>query len=259
MRYAIIGMGFIYPRHLRAIHETDGKVVATCDVDRRRCSMFTDWREMLEKEESIEAVVICAPNYLHLEMAREALTMGKLVLCEKPLTIFSDLSGLEGVNTVMQLRHSPLIHALKKSGIQPSEVQLKVVVYRDDTYWQGWKGNEELSGGILYNLGIHYLDLLIHLLGDDYEVLFSEVTHTRADALVKFGNTKCEILIEIRSDRNGQERIIRLDGNTIPLSNKDNLSYENLHIEVYKAFLRGQGLGLKEAKKSLWFVRRLLQ
>ena len=45
--------------------------------------MYTDYKELL-KDESIDAVDICTPNYLHSIIAVDAFKAGKHVLCEKP-------------------------------------------------------------------------------------------------------------------------------------------------------------------------------
>ena len=44
----------------------------------------TDWRRVVERPD-VDLVDICAPNYLHAEMAAAAAGAGKIVLCEKPL------------------------------------------------------------------------------------------------------------------------------------------------------------------------------
>jgi len=47
-------------------------------------SIETDWHKMIERKD-IDAIDICAPNNLHLEIASAAAKAGKMVLCEKPI------------------------------------------------------------------------------------------------------------------------------------------------------------------------------
>jgi predicted dehydrogenase len=47
-------------------------------------SVETDWRKLVERSD-IDAVDICVPNDLHMEIAIAAAKAGKMVLCEKPL------------------------------------------------------------------------------------------------------------------------------------------------------------------------------
>jgi len=47
-------------------------------------SVETDWRKLVERPD-IDAIDICVPNDLHMEIAIAAAKAGKMVLCEKPL------------------------------------------------------------------------------------------------------------------------------------------------------------------------------
>ncbi len=71
-------------------------IVALCDVDFGRAeSMFRayprakryrDYREMLDKETGIDAVIVATPDHVHAVAAMAAMQRGKHVYCEKPLT-----------------------------------------------------------------------------------------------------------------------------------------------------------------------------
>ena len=71
-------------------------IIALCDVDERYAAhtfkefpnarRYRDFRVMLEKEKSIDAVVIATPDHLHAVATMTALKLGKHVYCEKPLT-----------------------------------------------------------------------------------------------------------------------------------------------------------------------------
>ena len=51
-----------------------------------RCADYVDFREMLEKEKAIDAVLIATPDHLHAYASVAAMRAGKHVYCEKPLT-----------------------------------------------------------------------------------------------------------------------------------------------------------------------------
>jgi predicted dehydrogenase len=71
-------------------------IVALCDVDENiaasqlkkypKAVFYKDWREMLEKEKGLDAVVISTPDHLHATIAATAIRMGKHIYCQKPLT-----------------------------------------------------------------------------------------------------------------------------------------------------------------------------
>src|SRR4051812_16732131 len=51
-----------------------------------RAKRYSDYREMLEKEKGIDAVVIATPDHMHATIALAAMDLGKHVYVQKPLT-----------------------------------------------------------------------------------------------------------------------------------------------------------------------------
>ncbi len=84
----------------RAQDNLDGlkseRIVALCDVDARNAAgsfrqfpnaaRYEDFRIMLDRERSIDAVVVSTPDHVHAVATMAALRRGKHVYCEKPLT-----------------------------------------------------------------------------------------------------------------------------------------------------------------------------
>ncbi|MFO0922928.1 MAG: Gfo/Idh/MocA family oxidoreductase [Pirellulales bacterium] len=78
-----------------------GQLVACCDVHKgnaenfvkgqaeksRSCKIYSDYREMFDKEKGIDVVTIGTPDHWHVKIAIEAMAAGKHVYCEKPLTL----------------------------------------------------------------------------------------------------------------------------------------------------------------------------
>ncbi len=52
-----------------------------------KCSVYEDFRLMLEKEKAIDGVLIATPDHLHAYASILAMKAGKHVYCEKPLTL----------------------------------------------------------------------------------------------------------------------------------------------------------------------------
>ncbi len=52
----------------------------------RRCKAYEDFRVMLEREKSVDAVLCATPDHLHAGVSVMAMRGGKHVYCEKPLT-----------------------------------------------------------------------------------------------------------------------------------------------------------------------------
>jgi hypothetical protein len=78
------------------LHELASEnIVALCDVDQKyagkvfekypNAKKYRDFRKILDKEKSVDAVVIATPDHSHAVVAMTAIRMGKHVYCEKPL------------------------------------------------------------------------------------------------------------------------------------------------------------------------------
>ncbi len=76
-------------------HCASENIVALCDVDKNtleqakkkypNARVYQDWREMLKKETTLDAVIVSTPDHQHALIAATAIRMGKHVYCQKPL------------------------------------------------------------------------------------------------------------------------------------------------------------------------------
>ena len=93
LNIAGIGIGGMGANNL--INLESQNIVALCDVDLNFAArtiarypgakVWTDFREMLEKQKDIDAVVIATPDHTHAVIAMAAIQAGKHVYCQKPL------------------------------------------------------------------------------------------------------------------------------------------------------------------------------
>src|SRR6185436_7402058 len=51
-----------------------------------RCAEYEDFRQMLEKEKAVDAILCATPDHLHAYVSITCMKLGKHVYCEKPLT-----------------------------------------------------------------------------------------------------------------------------------------------------------------------------
>src|SRR5205807_512973 len=65
-------------------------------------STETDWRKLIERKD-IDLIDICTPNNTHKEIALAAAKAGKMILCEKPLSM-DTAEGVEMVKAVEQAK-----------------------------------------------------------------------------------------------------------------------------------------------------------
>src|SRR5919112_3847782 len=170
--FVLIGAaGYIAPKHLKAIKDTDNKLVAALDkfdsvgvLDSYfpKASFFVEFERFdrhLEKlrrnGKSIDYLSICSPNYLHDSHIRFGLRHGATVICEKPLVLnpwnveaLDQLQSETGkqVYNILQLRLHPDIIALKEkvAGADASkifDIDLAYITSRGRWYNTSWKGD----------------------------------------------------------------------------------------------------------------------
>ncbi len=94
LNIAGIGVGGMGSSNLRELESEN--IIALCDVDHvyaaetfkryPQAKVYSDYREMLDKEKGIDAVMIATPDHTHAVIAIEAMRRGKHVYCQKPLT-----------------------------------------------------------------------------------------------------------------------------------------------------------------------------
>ena len=93
---ACIGVGGMGANDLRGLKNAGANIVALCDVDdaaaanayrdNAQAHRYTDFRELFERERTIDAVSISAPDHLHAAATMLALRAGKHCRTQKPLT-----------------------------------------------------------------------------------------------------------------------------------------------------------------------------
>lgn len=260
MRYAVIGTGFIFRKHLQAIQETGGQVVDVCDITHGRGEA---WKKIV-KDPQVDCVVILTPNYLHHPIAIAANDAGKIVLSEKPLAIKSehvkDLAGRKNIFVVQQLRYHPEIKRLEKEITKDKyyNIEMNISVYRDQHYFDGWKGDMEKSGGPLFTLGVHYFELLLHLFGPAVEGKMDYFDGKTGRGHVKGANYDCNWLVSVGAKIDDPwKREFSIDGQAINLSSKENLAEENLHQFVYQDLSQGNGITPGDVFPAIELIEKL--
>lgn len=69
-----------------ALCDVDWKYATDCFNDFPKAKRYQDWRVMFDEMKSIDAVMVSTPDHTHALIAAHALTLGKHVYCQKPLT-----------------------------------------------------------------------------------------------------------------------------------------------------------------------------
>jgi len=285
--FAIIGVaGFVAVRHLKAIKETNHNLVAALDrfdsvgiidsyfpnadffVEYERFDRHLD--KLKRKGIQIDYVSICTPNYLHDSHIRFALRHGADAICEKPVVLnpwnLDALIEIEKetgrkVNNILQLRLHPSIQALKEQIDQgPAEkvydIDLTYITSRGNWYFISWKGDEQKSGGVATNIGVHFFDMLTWIFGDVKQNIVHLYQDNKAAGYLDLERARVRWFLsvdyndlpdEVKKEEKTTFRSITVDGEQMEFSG----GFTDLHSRSYEEILAGKGFGLEDSRKSI--------
>jgi predicted dehydrogenase len=135
------------------------------------------FEELLDSD--VQLIIINTPSYLHFEMCKQALLVGKDVVVEKPFTATSK-QGLELIelaknkNRILTVYHNKRLEGdfftVQKLLSQKTLGDLKEITFqlrrfRPDIGPKKWKENDFPAAGLLYDIGAHFIDTFLHLFG----------------------------------------------------------------------------------------------
>ena len=189
---ALIGCGRIARNaHMPAFCTLDSvRVKYLCDIELSKAEKLkadfpkaelavADYREVLADPE-VDAVFVLTPNYSHYTITMDALDAGKHVLCEKPITVNYELSrkmaeranekGLM-LNIGVCNRHHRSVELLEQMYREGKfgkvyHVYCSFRAFRSIPGLGGAFTTKEISGGgVLIDWGVHFLDLVLYILG----------------------------------------------------------------------------------------------
>lgn len=293
--FALIGAaGYIAPRHMRAVKETGHQLVAALDpsdsvgiidsyfpeaaffTEFERFDRHVDKLRRASDAKKVDYVSICSPNYLHDSHMRFALRSDADAICEKPLVLnpwnIDGLLGIERdtghrVNTILQLRLHPAIVALRERVARADpgvrhDVDLTYVTSRGRWYLRSWKGDDNKSGGVATNIGVHFFDMLHYIFG----ALQSSTVHAneaaRAAGYLEYERARVRWFLSTdyadvpqaqKSQGQRTYRSITVDGEAVEFSG----GFTDLHTRSYEEILAGRGFGLEENRVAIETVSRI--
>jgi predicted dehydrogenase len=200
MRIGVIGLGFMGSTHLKAIANIPGaQLAAVMDVDEKRLSGdLSDiqgnlgapgqrldfsgvqrYRSVPEiaGDPDVDAVHVCLPTFLHAPVTIELLRAGKHVLVEKPMALDGAScdqmvaeAGKQGriLMVAQVLRFAPAYQFLHRCLRDGSVGPVRSAIFRRRCAvpaWGPWEFDFSKSGGGVFDLLIHDVDMCLHLFG----------------------------------------------------------------------------------------------
>jgi predicted dehydrogenase len=200
MRIAVLGLGFMGSTHLKALQSLpdveigalfssdEGKLAGDLTAiqgnlggpggqfDFGRVQKYREIEPLLA-DPSIDAVDICLPTDLHAAVAIEALRAGKHVLVEKPMAL--DAASAQRMveearrnqrvlMTAHVLRFLPMYRVLRDRLASGELGSARWALFRRRCAapaWSRWLGDANRSGGGVFDLLIHDVDICLQLFG----------------------------------------------------------------------------------------------
>lgn len=200
MRIAVLGLGFMGSMHLKALRSVPGvELAAVYSGDRQKLtgdlsaiqgnlggpgeqfdfSSVAKYSSIdaLLADESVDAIDICLPTDVHAPVTLDALRAGKHVLVEKPIA----LDGTSARQLILEartqnrvlmaahvLRFFPAYQVLRQR-LTPGDLgNPRWAMFRRRCAapaWSKWLKDAARSGGGVFDLLIHDVDMCLHLFG----------------------------------------------------------------------------------------------
>jgi len=195
---AVAGTGFVGAIHVEALRRLGVDVVGVCAstperAEAKRLAPAYESYEALLADPQVDVVHVTTPNHLHHSQVRDALAVGKHVVCEKPLATtpeesaelleLAQKSGLVHC-TNFNLRFYPIAHqarALVASGVLGNVWNVHGGYLQDwllyPTDWN-WRLEPDKGGALraVADIGSHWMDLAQWVTGRRIEAVFADFT-----------------------------------------------------------------------------------
>lgn len=187
LKVGMIGSGYIGKVHAAAFENSKkAKLAAIADINEEAgrkvaeqagCAFYSDAEDMLKNEE-LDFVDICVPTFLHEKMVKLAAKYKVNVLCEKPVAL-----SLKSMDRILKAVQNAGIVFMVAQVIRfwPEYVKIKEMVDNGDfgnikmvyanrlaqfPAWMNWNQDPERSGGGLFDLHLHDVDICRSLFGE---------------------------------------------------------------------------------------------
>ena len=200
MRLGVLGLGFMGATHIRALDGISGLTLsaisssdprklegdlsavggnlgaAFAPLDFSQVKKHARWEDIVA-DPAIDAVDVCLPTHLHAPATEMALEAGKHVLCEKPLALdyptahrLVELARHEGrvLMAAQVLRFFPMYRQMADLVKSGTLGPVRAATFRRRCAappWAAWMQNKATSGGGVFDLLIHDVDMALHLFG----------------------------------------------------------------------------------------------
>ena len=189
LRMALIGCGGMGKNLAKGGHASGlGKLVVACDMDEERATAAADeldadacldMKEAMGRDD-VDVILVATPNFAHCECVVEAAATGKPIFCEKPMAL--SVADCDAMIDACRASGSALmigqvlryiggcrkaIELVQDGAIgEPFSIHVARMGFADPSKQASWRHKRSLSGGTLFEFGVHEIDFMRCVCGD---------------------------------------------------------------------------------------------
>ena len=263
---AVIGCGRIAKNaHFPAFAKMENvRVKYACDILPEKAEKLKEEYPLIENvisdykialaDPEVDAVFVLTPNFAHYTVAMDALRAGKHVFCEKPITVNYALSRemaqeAEKQGRILNIgvcnryhKSAEMLEELNRQG-RFGNIYHVYCSFRSFRSIPGLGGafttKEQSGGGVLIDWGVHFLDLILYILGG-----------------AKLKNVTCDAYCEMAKDMKAYKYKDMWAEDTADIESgiNDVDDYVSGHIRTDKASISFNGAWAQNIDKNEMFI-----
>ncbi len=162
-----------------AVTELDAERLKVASADFPGIGTYSSVSQMLSRND-VNLVTIITPHNTHAKLGKQCLNAGRHIVCEKPLAITtkevdSMIAAAEKNNVMLSTYHNRhwdgcILEAVKRIRTKGEigeviGISAQMTGYGQPGNW--WRSSKSISGGILYDWGVHLLEYSLQLIDSE--------------------------------------------------------------------------------------------
>lgn len=191
IKVAVVGYGGIYNMgriHLQDVQKAGMTPRAVVELDAARLALAPqdfpgiqtyDSVDTMLAESDANLVILITPHNTHAPLALKCIAAGRHVVCEKPFAITTDecdamIAAAKKADVMLSTFHNRhwdgcVVKALEvvRSGLIGDIVRVECHMGGWSKPGDVWRGSKSISGGILYDWGVHLLEYSLQLIDSE--------------------------------------------------------------------------------------------
>ncbi|MFA6288623.1 MAG: Gfo/Idh/MocA family oxidoreductase [Opitutaceae bacterium] len=268
IKVGVIGYGGAFNmgrQHLQQMQAAGMTLVAVTEVDPARLAVATQDFPGIEtyssvaamlKKSAVNLIVLITPHNTHAPLALQCLRAGRHVVCEKPLAITTRevdamIAAAKKSGVMLSTYHNrhwdgriiQAVELIKKQKLIGDIVRIEAHMGNYGKPGDWWRTSRSISGGILYDWGVHLLEYALQLIkapitevsGFTHEGFWGPQTPWKKDAnedegfaVVRFKGGQWLTLAITQLDSKPKEGMLEITGTT------GSLVLEWNHVKLYQ-------------------------